>query len=334
VEGGGPGPDGKLTPGARHLMAIDVRTGEKKHLLTEICPQADNHAGSFMFDYAPRANCMAYVDPTAHEIRLLNLDTMKTGRILHEPEGTIGAPLSIASDGTRIAWWAMFPSKANRFFDDYITAIFTIDVDPAACRAAGEPRIAEAYPRRKLPGWDQNPVRGIHVNHPQLWHTRIDEDCKQPLIRQPAGLDFTHEVIAPDGKSLIFPYMMGVGQVFFDTLERRSLFYQPDCCPGHLTVSPDGRWIAGDTWGRWKKDGKEWQTVMMLEVSTRRFAHLCWFNHSHPHPNFSPDGRMIAFSFRDEDNHQQVAVIDVSRVQKNWDRLAQGVGAAASPKWK
>ena len=38
------------------------------------------------------------------------------------------------------------------------------------------------------------------------------------VVRQPAGLDFTHEVIAPDGKSLIFPYMLGVGQVFFDTI--------------------------------------------------------------------------------------------------------------------
>jgi hypothetical protein len=363
VEGGGPGPDGVVRKNGRHLLMIDIATGKKRYLVSEEHPNPDNHAGSYMFDYAPAGNSIAYVDPTAHDIHLLNLDSMKSGLVLHEPDGTLGGPLSIAWDGTRIGYWAMFPSVANRFFDDYITVIFTIDVDPVACKATGEPRIAEAYPRRKLPGWDKNHRLGIHVNHVQinpknkdhlvfshemlgakpdgsvamsrLWETMVDEDRKRRLIPQPAGLDFTHEVFAPDGKSLIFPYMLGVGQVFFDTLERRSLFYQPDCCPGHLTVSPDGKWIAGDTWGRWKNDkGKEQQTVMMIEVATRRFAHLCWFNQSHPHPNFSPDGRKIAFSFRDDHGHQQVAWIDVSDVQKSWDKLAQGVGAVASSQWR
>jgi hypothetical protein len=363
LESGGPGPDGAVKPNALHLLAVNIHNLQKRYLVSVEHPNPDLHAGSFMFDYAPEGNCIAYVDPTAHEIHLLNLDTMKTGRVLHEPEGTLGGPLSIASDGSRIAYWVMFPSVASRFFDDYITTIFTIDVDPAACKAAGEPRIAEAYPRRKLPDWEKNKAHGIHVNHPQinpknkdhlvfshemrgarpdgsvamsrLWQAYVDEDRKQHLIRQPAGLDFTHEVFAPDGKSLIFPYMHGVGQVFFDTGERRSLFYQPDCCPGHLTVSPDGKWIVGDTWGRWKNEtGREHQTLMMIEVATRRFAHLCWFNHSHPHPILSPDGTKVAFSHRDNDGHQQIAYIDVRDVQRRWNEVSQGVGAVASPQWR
>jgi hypothetical protein len=363
VESAGPGPDGVVKKNARHLLSIDVETGKARYLVSMEHPEPDGQPGGYVFDYAPAANCIAYADPTSHEIHLLNLDTMKTGRILHEQEGTLGGPLSISRDGRRVGYWVMYPSVANRFFDDYITVIFTIDVDPLACEPRGSPRIAEAYPRRKLPGWEANHRRGIHVNHVQinpadkdhivfshemlgappdgsvamcrLWDTRVDEDRKRYLVRQPAGLDFTHEVIAPDGKSLIFPYMHGVGQVFFDTLERRSLYYNPDCCPGHLTVSPDGKWIVGDTWGRWKNEaGKEHQTVMLIETSTRRFAHLVWFNHSHPHPIFSPDGRKIAFSYRDDNGHQQVAYIDVSGVQENWDKLAQGVGALASPQWR
>ena len=364
IEGSGPGPDGRVEKNTRHLMAVNVESGEKKYLVSNVNPNADNHAGGFMFDYAPAANCILYAGPTAKKIYLLNLDTMKTGLLAEEPEGTIGGPLTIAWDGTRVAYWTMMPSIANRFFDDYITVILYVDVDPAACKPLSEPRIIEAYPRRKGSTWTKEATRdAVHVNHPQinpknkhhicyshemlgsrpdgtinrcrLWQTMVDETKKRPLVRQPAGLDFTHEVIAPDGKSLIFPYMFGVGQVFFDTGRVRSIYYNRHCCPGHLTVSPDGKWIAGDTWGRPKDlSGKERQSVMMFETATRKFAHLVWFNYSHPHPNFSPDGAKIAFSYRDDHGHQQIAYIKVGEVKKNWATVAQGVGGAASPAWK
>ncbi len=364
VEGAGPGPDGDAKPDAWHLMAIHVETGERRYLLSVTHPSPGTHGGALMIDYAPNANVIAWVDPTQREIHLLDVETRRTCRVVHEPEGKIEGPLTIAPDGTRIAYWATFPSVANRFFDDYITVIFYVDVDPAAHKPLSEPRIIEAYPRRKGPTWSKdNPRDGVHVNHPQLnphdkdhltfahemlgsrpdgsiarsrlWHTRVDGSRMEPLIRQPAGLDFTHEVIAPDGKSLIFPYMFGVGQVFFDTRETRSLYYHPHCCPGHITVSPDGQWIAGETWGRPKgPDGREKQSIMMFDVPTRRFAHLVWFNLSHPHAHFSPDGTRIAFSFRDDAGFQQVAVIDVRDVQNNWPARAQGTAGDASPAWK
>jgi hypothetical protein len=157
-------------------------------------------------------------------------------------------------------------------------------------------------------------------------------------VRQPAGLHFTHEVIAPDGKSLIFAYMFGVGQVEFGTFEKRSLYYNPGCCPGHLTVSPDQEWIAGDTWGDWRDGrGEPVQSVMMLNVKSRKFAHLCWMPRSgghptHPHPNFSPDCTKIAFT-RLVDGTGQVAYVDVGRVMAEWDAVAQGVGQEGSPEF-
>jgi hypothetical protein len=316
-----------------------------------------------MFDYAPETDCLVYAGPKSQTIHMLNRRASRSGQLFHEPEGTIGGPLTVAYDGTRIVWWTMFDSKANRHFDDYITVIFALDVDPESCKPIGEPKIIEAWPRRKGLTWTKDNTRdAIHVNHPQinpkdknhicyahemlgsrpdgtiarsrLWHATVDGKINEYLIHQPAGLDFTHEVIAPDGKSLIFPYMFGVGQVFFDTLERQSIYYNKDCCPGHLTISPDGRWIAGDTWGQWK-DGKgnTWQSIMMFEVATRKFAHIAWFNHSHPHPIFSPDGRTIAFSYYDEIGYQQVAWIDVTDLQKNWDIVHHGIGGVASPAW-
>jgi Tol biopolymer transport system component len=236
-----------------------------------------------------------------------------------------------------------------------------MDVDPVKCEMVKAPWVVHAYPRRKGNG------HTIHVNHPQinpvnkdhicyahemhgatpdgsvdmcrLWHTMADGDNNRYLVRQPAGLHFTHEVIAPDGKSLIFPYMHGVGQVDFDTLEKRSIYYNPDCCPGHLTVSPDQKWIAGDTWGDWKDhQGNSFQSIMMFNVESREFAHLCWIPRSrghpgHPHPNFSPDGTKIAFT-QLVDDCPQVAYIDVSDIMLNWSRLAQGTGQVASTHWQ
>jgi hypothetical protein len=369
VESSGPGPDGLVRKGVRHLLAIDVETRETEFLAELESSGPDGPLGHYTFDYAPGANCIVHHDLAGKNLFLLNLDTKKRGLLLHEPEGTIASPPSISTDGTRVVWWAMMPSIENRFFDNYTTVIFALDVDPAACAAKGPPRVVQAYPRRKGQTWTrERPGDGVHINHPQinptdndhicyshemlgskpdgtpdrcrLWETRVDGGGNRPLVPQPAGLDFTHEVIAPDGKSLIFPYMHGVGQVFFGTLERRSIYYNPHLCPGHLTVSPDMKWIAGDTWGAWKNpEGKVFQTIMMFDVATRKFANLCWIPRSkghpgHPHPNFSPDGRRIAFTHLDDGGHTQVAFIDVARVQAHWDDVAEGAGALASPKWR
>lgn len=362
VESPGPDVNGVVRKNRRHLLAINIENNSREHLVTFEHPDPDKPAGWFMFDYAPEADCLVYAGPKSRTLHMLNRRHNRSGLLLSEPEGTIGGPLTVAWDGTRVVYWVMVPSKANRFFDDYITVIFALDVDPEKCQAVGEPRMIEAWPRRKGSTWSKNNTRdAIHVNHPQinpkdknhicyahemlgsepdgtvarsrLWHATVDGKINEYLIRQPKGLHFTHEVIAPDGKSLIFPYMFGVGQVFFDTLERRSIYFNKDCCPGHLTISPDGQWIAGDTWGQWKHDGKTWQSIMMFEVATRRFAHVAWFKHSHPHPIFSPDGKKIAFSYRDHNGYQQVAWIDVSTVQKNWEKTHHGTGEVATPAW-
>ena len=341
------------------IRSVDIYTGDVQVL-------ASGCSGFHGFDYSPEADCIVYIDDEGHGIRLVNLNSMQSGLILEEPEGTICGPPSISYDGTRIAWWVMFPSIENRFFDNYITAIMVIDVDPVDCKPASEPWIVEAYPRRKGKTWSNNRRDGVHVNHPQinpankhhicyshemhgttpdgsiamhrLWQVMTDGSNNRTLVRQKAGLHFTHEVIAPDGKSLIFPYMHGVGQVDFDTFESRSLYYNPDCCPGHLTVSPDLKWIAGDTWGpQTDENGNPIQSIMMFEVESRKCAHLVWMPRSkghpgHPHPNFSPDGNKIAYAHI-VDGYIQVAYIDVTEVKANWNSVAQGVGEKASPDW-
>lgn len=342
------------------IKSIEIETGN-----TTILARTSNNC--YGFDYSPGANTIVHIDSDGHSLCLMNLDTGRSAVIYEELEGTICAPPAISQNGTRVAYWCMFPSIANRFFDDHITTIMALDVDPAGCELVNPAWVVEAYLRRKTPQWKTDPKHGIHVNHPQinpvnkdhicyshemhgatqdgtpamcrLWQVMADGDQNCYLVRQPAGLHFTHEVIAPDGRSLIFPYMHGVGQVDFGTFEKRSLYYNPDCCPGHLTVSPDLRWIAGDTWGEhYGTDGSRIQSIMMFDIQTRRCAHLCWIPMSkghpgHPHPSFSPDGSKIAFT-RLVDDVPQVAYIDVKEVMQNWGSVAQGVGEVASPHWR
>jgi len=360
VESSGPGPGGQVGGGVRHLTAIDIQTLRETHLAAIEPHSPSEPSGCYQFDYAPGAHAVVYYDLGGRRMTLLHLATMQSGVVMEESEGVICGPPAISHDGTLVAWWATYPSVENRFFDSYVSVVFSLDVDPVQCRAAGEPVIVVAYPRRKGGTWAQDPVDGVHVNHPQinpadkghlcyshemrgtppdgseamsrLWEARADGSGNRCLVRQPAGLHFTHEVFAPDGKSLIFPYMHGVGQVTFDTGRVRSLYYNPECCPGHITVSPDGLWFAGETWGQEK------HSIMMGHIPTRSYAHLCWIpmshgHPSHPHANFSPDGDHIATVILDEDDNCQVAVIDVADVKARWDEVAEGTAEAASPQW-
>jgi len=61
---------------------------------------------------------------------------MKQGVVLTETEGTVAGPPTIASDGTRVAYWVMYPRRRT-ILRDYTTVIFALDVDPAKCEAVG-----------------------------------------------------------------------------------------------------------------------------------------------------------------------------------------------------
>jgi len=64
----------------------------------------------------------------------------------------------------------------------------------------------------------------------------------------------------------------------------------------HAAVSPDGEWIISDT--NWPDEG-----LQLVQVRTGKYKTLCYPHSSqghpqwtHPHPFFSPDGRMVVFN--------------------------------------
>jgi len=364
VDLAGLGPDGEHHENVRYLVLIDIHTLQRTYLATNEHPEAGVPAAGFMFDYAPAANLIAYAGPESKRIYTLNLDNGVRKMIYELPdEGWIGGPLSLAWDGTMLAWWTQIDVNETQFLAPWITSIMCQQLDPISDKVKGKPRLVECFPGRKVSQWADGSGSWTHVNHPQINPRNRDHICYAHDTRgrgsaaydtgdRTLGLRLwqvmsdgtdnrylsfqggTHEVIAPDGRSIIFPYHQGVGEIVFDTGEARSLYYNPRCCPGHVTISPDGRFIAGDTWNRWlDEEGRVYQSIMMFERATRRCIHLCWFKYSHPHAIFSQDGTKIAFSYMDDDDNQQVACIDISRVIDNWDDVYEDVGLASGPGW-
>lgn len=343
IESSRPRPDGTAVPNERQLLEVDIADGKVTHLATLEVENTEKYGPAHLristqyhADYAPDTNTLVYYDMTGHNMYLLDLDTGKRERILHEPEGTIGDPPSISTDGTRVVYYVMFPSVENRFLTGKTSVIFALDVDPVTLQAKGEPRIVEAYPGRKGPTFDTNPRDTVYVNHCQinpadkdhisfahefggvptdgsiaktrLWHSMVDEAGKAYLDRQKPGEGHTHEVFSANGKRLYFVSMGGVSAIEFESGRKIRIFDAPEHRPAHVTVSPDERWVACDMWlDGADEHGNPNSDILLADTKTGEKRVLCKFQRgkshpAHPHPNFSPDGTKIAFTFADGPN--------------------------------
>ncbi|HEX2924130.1 MAG TPA: hypothetical protein VHS28_08900 [Chloroflexota bacterium] len=356
-------PDGTKKPVERQLLKIDAQTGETAHLATleleDTKPYGAGHircSTQFHFDYAPEANVLVYYDMTGHNLYLVDADTGKSARILHEPEGTIGDPPGITPDGKRVVYYVIYPSIANRFLSGRTSVVFYLDVDPEKMQALGEPKVVTAYAGRvsdkalkdRFPG-------GIIVNHCQvnpkdpehfcfahefggrppeasLTYTRTWENrggIDRPVYRSRAGEWETHELIGPLGKSLYFVQNWGISRVdFADKIKHAIYDNKEGLNPCHITVSPDEKWIAADMWDHLDKpdeNGCFRSGILLIEAATGKSKVLCRINRGqshplHPHPNFSPDGAKVAFTVAEGTNRGQVAYVDISDVIKNWGK--------------
>jgi Tol biopolymer transport system component len=359
VESGRLCPDGASHPGERQLLNIDVADGKVTHLATLEAEdtakygQAHLSASShYHADYAPirSGNVLVYFDMTGHNMYLLDPETGRSMRILHEPEGTIADPPSISTDGTRVVYYAFYPGIENRMFTGRVSVIFALDVDPVKLEAVGEPRVVVAFPARKGPTYAENPRDKVHVNHCQinpankdhiayahefhnigvdgsllktrLWQVMADGSDNRPLVRQTPGEAHTHEVFGPRGECLYFvDYLrQSVCAVELATGETRLIFEAPGHYPNHITVSPDERWIAADTWADEGTDshGNPMSGILLVDTQTGRQEVICRFprgqkHPAHPHPSFNPDGSKIAFTLADGP-HSQVAFVDAPGV--------------------
>jgi Tol biopolymer transport system component len=355
IESDRPRPDGTRAKAERQILKVSVENGEARHLATlEVEDTAKYGTAQFggssqyHFDYATRANVLAYYDMTGHNLYLLDVATGKSGRVLHEPEGTIGDPPSISPDGTRIVYYALFRSIANRFFGGCTSAVFALDVDPVKLEAVGEPKVITAYAGRRYPEDREIMPGGLVVNHCQIDPTDKDHYCyahqymkvrpdgsadlsrcwenvggvDRPVDICKPGIWQTHEVIGPRGKELFIVERFSVVAVDFRTRAKRRIYENTEKHnPCHISVSPDEKWIVADMWDSDKadSDGLYPSGLLLINTDTGKARVICRFRRSanhpaHPHPNFSPDGKRVAFVVADGKTTCQVAVIDLADV--------------------
>lgn len=359
VESERPRPDGSYRPPERELLKIDIADGRVTHLATieaeDVSVYGKGHlemSSQYHADYAPLANVIVFSDMTGHNMYLLDVETGRKARIVHEPEGTIGDPPSISPDGTRVAYYANYPAVENRLFTDRLSVIFCVDVDPENLEAQGEPRIVVSFPGTKGPKYAESPKDMVLVNHCQIsptdrdricyahefrgygidgsllknrcWTVRADGSDNRPAVRQPADEGHTHEVIGPLGRELYYVdrKKLSVCAVNLETGEKRTVFVAEESGPNHITVSPDERLIAADMWVRDGADekGNPMSGVLLVDTKTGQQRVLCRFGRhdrhpGHPHPNFSPDGTKVAFTVADGP-YTQVAWADVSGIEE------------------
>ncbi|MFQ3549543.1 MAG: hypothetical protein SNJ70_07310 [Armatimonadota bacterium] len=103
-----PRQDGTHNNLERRIYKTNIETGEMVHLATLEVEDIDKYgtaqfggSSQYHFDYAPDANILVYYDIRGHNLYLLNVETGKVNRILHEYKGTIGDPAAITHGGSR-----------------------------------------------------------------------------------------------------------------------------------------------------------------------------------------------------------------------------------------
>ena len=358
IESTRPRPDGTSKPLERQILKIEAATGQTTHMaildVENTAKYGDAHiraSSQYHFDYAPNADVMVYYDMTGHNMYLMDVSSGRSGLILHEHEGTIGDPPAITPDGTRVVYYVFYPSTPNRFLGPMTSVIFSLNVNPETLEAKGEPRIITAYPGRMVEAYKDKLRNGVVVNHCQVnpidhdhfcyahefggarpdgtltmtrtWQNRNGIDS--PVYRPKEGEWQTHEVIGPLGKCLYFVENRGVSAVDFETGQKRRVYDKDKYQAIHISISPDEKWIAADTWdGEPDKDGCFHGGILLIETATGKSKLLCEClagrgHPRHPHPNFSSDGKRIAFTTAVGPDRSRVAYVDISDIINNWD---------------
>ncbi|HOJ40774.1 MAG TPA: oligogalacturonate lyase family protein, partial [bacterium] len=149
----------------------------------------------------------------------------------------------------------------------------------------------------------------------RIWLIRADGTGQRPLgyVRKtPASGSseiVTHEYFTPDGRYIAYTHFPGtygqqgsIRMTQIDTGKEVNLGYVHNY--SHPYHSPDSRFVVGD---EMKKTAPGSACLWLLEIATRQEKVLCRHGSSfaprgrstqdaHPHPNFSPDSRLVVFT--------------------------------------
>ena len=285
-----------------NYVLVDTQTGENT-VVAENVPSQCALVASDNWIYYYLDNELIGVKPVTFEKKL----------IAKSPEGTtFDGQLSITNDAKIIS----FCIKKGETY-----TVSAIDVETGKINEIVTPNFEPPLNIVSHPMINPEHKNTIFYAHEGATHLISDRiwtaDCETGeavnLYKQSVDSDgrlmeyLGHEMWAKDGERLYFVRYIAspakpAGVYFVSRDGKESGFVNGDYYYWHVAASPDGRLLAADTF-----EADELNTIAVIDIETKESRLICntkrWIYHpGHPHPSFSPNGRMLNFTFADEDD--------------------------------
>lgn len=312
-------------PHACRLAAYDTHTGEA----------IDIAGGAYYQGAASPVGTFLYTEGAgAFE---LDFATMKSRQIGENPQGYnfYGVP-SVTNDGAYMTvYWhkdnwrprdiGMFHTKTGAF-----THLLT-EEDIRGQFAAPDDFIDHPMVNPMHPDQVFYCRNGAWDVPDRMWTVDVRTGHRKNIYRQQRtthgvlGEGVGHEMWSSDGEWLYFmkyfetaALIPPFGIMRTDRFGQFAEFVNGDYKYNHASVSADGRYLVADVYQEYER-GHVRAMIVLIDTATRRSKLLArvgtWWNQpGHVHPSFDLAGRLVTFTFADENKHLRVGYIDLDEV--------------------
>lgn len=235
------------------------------------------------------------------------------------PEGgRFGDPPSVTADSRTLGLY---------WFDGAEWRIGVCEIADGRIETVATPRFGKPYPVANHAMINPQDPRLIFYAHEgktehipdRMWVAERPGGRCRPIYRQLAdetsgalGEYVGHEMWAPHGRELHYVKyesspLKPTGVFAADARTGETRHLNGDYPYWHAAASPDGRWVAADTFEHPSR-------IVRIRTATGRAELLCtvkrWTSHpGHPHPSFSPDSRSVGFTLAGDDDRLRVGIM-------------------------
>ncbi|MFF8614127.1 hypothetical protein [Streptomyces sp. NPDC015350] len=334
---------GQRETGATSLWEVDLRSGRERFLARFATPADDRNPFVWWNVRSGRLvtcaeNAVWSVDLTASAPTPVKLYSPPTGRALSvvvnlHPAGDrvlcSHYPAPITAGPTEAVEIGLLDGRVREVFSGSVFATHfqysAHDPEWIGYSLGGKVRSWALHPVHAPHGrliWDQD-ASGVPIGTHEVWKSRADTGCLVVGIgSRSAGLWMVH----PDDRPA------------------RLLARGPSATNGaynHCDLTADGRWAVTDTMGRKGSTLGQVGTVALVDLTgehpPRTLGTAGWgsAHPGHPHPAFSPDGRLVAYTDTEAATDRTRVVLCDSRGDwaprpAAWEAEAEDLAATAT----
>ena len=158
-----------------------------------------------------------------------------------------------------------------------------------------------------------------------FFHQKMDQEMGNG---EPCG----HEMWSPDGEGMYFVKYISAtilprGVCYIDKNTKRAESIADSFPYWHVGVSPDGVHLAGDT----QIEGQNYSDIVLInrEKKTERKllrVPITGIHPCHPHPVFSPDGKKLCFTMKNEKGNLAVGILEWENMIKEEEEERRSPG--------